>query len=1393
MWGCVKWIGIVTGVFLLLLFIGMWGFWEYIGTPGFAERVKNRIELNLQAKLGRGVTIGKVTFIQERPARLIIENLRIANAPGALRPHFAIVRRIEITGGVESFLNRAVQLGRVEVTDPEIYFEVFPAGAPLRHNWPRWKRAAPRRFEIVRVDINKLLIRSGLFHFNDRRHNIEATVTELASDIDPAFRQGIYEGIATSPVARVRIQDYETFDLNLRGGFFYRPGSLSLRSVALRGRGINAFVKGMVDPVSDAVYNLELNSKVDLERVREIFRLEQALDGDLTLTGNLKGKSGDFSMAADFVLPEVVADTYELSDLRGVMRVSDERTDVDIRSGRYGGGTISADYVLTKYAEPYPMSVDLRYNRISVEKLFADWNVQNTGLRGGASGSLHYEWNKNDLLAGIGSGTAVLNRGAVAFGNARYPIPVAGQTRFALNRGVITFAPSTLSTDSSQVSFDGSLRIEGLVSDLDVRVRSSDFGELDRLSYNFAHSAGKRDYELLGLGGSGTIVGKVRGEIGEPNLIAHISGSGVRYNNAALGTAEIDLRYDGPRGVLTFDRGVFRDGDATMSLAGTITFPDRGPSPRFNLDVEAANFPIERALQAVELDFAVSGIGTGKLHVEGSPDDGLVDFDDLRLTRNGSRLSLNGIIDWSPGEGDVTFDLDIGADSYPVSELLAFLEMKNIPVTGALTGTLHLEGPKSSLAGAGMVTVRQGTVLGEPIDLATADLVFTEGRLKATHVEVQSPAGTISGEAEVDLNNERFSYVIQSAELDASKLKAFAALNRFFNGRLRITSSGAGTFDRPEVVVEATLLGGEVQGKALPADAPPPTFYFATREGRLVIRGSGLGALTINGDGVIAPDGTLEGSTRIEVTDLARLIAFFAPTSEFPASGSFVVDLDLGGKLTPMEALEIRGTVPSLDVRISEQRITAAEPIRFAVDNGRVEILSYNIVTDGSNFSAEGFVSLVGNKEINIRVSGVVAAALIQLFAPDVRADGRISLAAGVTGTLQSPRIEGSAEFQDAQVKFTGFPQLIDGITGTLVFQGDRLELDSLRATLGGGAIVAGGSVTLDGLKPQRVRLNVQGTDVSLRYFEGVTVDGDFNMVLSGEVDRMVLQGEVLVDQAVYFKDIDFTTQVLNLILERGTLLPEVAASWQDRISLAVTLQAPGTIAVRNNLADITGSAELELTGTLANPVILGQVDIDEGGEIRLQDKEYEVVRGTINFANPFRTDPVFDITAETRQGEYLLTINLSGTLENIRPTVTSDPPASDMTLASLLGIGLPGEGNGSSSGLSQFSTFSNLILVQGLGLVGSRVLPFADAVRLEGLLDPTRPSVTFEKQINSDIRVIVTYFTGGDDQSRNIEVVEWQVTPDWVLQFTHDTDIETTVLISAVSARFRRRYEGRW
>ena len=90
-------LGITIFVALGLLALLVGGGWWYLGTTSFADLVRLRVQKTLEARLERKVTIHDVDIVPGQPAKVIINDLRIANSPGAVHPYFATVRQV-VTG-----------------------------------------------------------------------------------------------------------------------------------------------------------------------------------------------------------------------------------------------------------------------------------------------------------------------------------------------------------------------------------------------------------------------------------------------------------------------------------------------------------------------------------------------------------------------------------------------------------------------------------------------------------------------------------------------------------------------------------------------------------------------------------------------------------------------------------------------------------------------------------------------------------------------------------------------------------------------------------------------------------------------------------------------------------------------------------------------------------------------------------------------------------------------------------------------------------------------------------------------------------------------------------------------------------------------------------------------
>ena len=167
----------------------------------------------------------------------------------------------------------------------------------------------------------------------------------------------------------------------------------------------------------------------------------------------------------------------------------------------------------------------------------------------------------------------------------------------------------------------------------------------------------------------------------------------------------------------------------------------------------------------------------------------------------------------------------------------------------------------------------------------------------------------------------------------------------------------------------------------------------------------------------------------------------------------------------------------------------------------------------------------------------------------------------------------------------------------------------------------------------------------------------------------------VTVKSALWNRRIDTPGSIFDLAGRRaaaGRGAPSSGAEPAASVPLKfdVQLLMPSTLRVENNLARMVASADLTLRGTYDRPVIAGHADI-ERGEVTFEGRRYRITRGTMDFTNPTRIEPFFDVEAETNvrvPGQtYRVTVGFAGTSEQLRPTLNSDPPLPTSDVLALL------------------------------------------------------------------------------------------------------------------------------
>ncbi|RPJ82589.1 MAG: translocation/assembly module TamB, partial [Acidobacteria bacterium] len=451
------------------------------------------------------------------------------------------------------------------------------------------------------------------------------------------------------------------------------------------------------------------------------------------------------------------------------------------------------------------------------------------------------------------------------------------------------------------------------------------------------------------------------------------------------------------------------------------------------------------------------------------------------------------------------------------------------------------------------------------------------------------------------------------------------------------------------------------------------TLEFDAASSRLAVSGTGRIAMAAGADA--------EMSFRFTETSLDPYVRAFEPRLSPFTSAIASGTIRVVGQLAHPRNLLVEANVEKVDLRLFDYVLTNQGPVTFALDSEVVELERVRLVGEDTHLDVSGTIDL-GEQRIEARANGDANLGILQGFFRDLRSSGQASVAAEIRGPLRRPVFSGTATVTDGRIRYFSLPHSIEAINGRVVFDSRGIRLTdqatgapSVTAQLGRGIVRFGGLIGLDGYVPSELGLTATGEDMNLRYPEGFRSVIDAELALVGTFDRPTLKGSVNVKSSVYDRRLNLGTGLLELVGLGGgreALMSGGDAPAESTLPLSfdVRIVAPSSLRIENNLAQIVSSADLSLRGSFDRPLLFGRAEV-ERGRVFFEGKQYVVTYGTVDFVNPTRIEPSFDIRAQTRvraQGQtYDVDLRLGGTINRLEPQLTSDPPLPPVDILSLL------------------------------------------------------------------------------------------------------------------------------
>ncbi|MEO6815693.1 MAG: translocation/assembly module TamB domain-containing protein [Edaphobacter sp.] len=592
-------------------------------------------------------------------------------------------------------------------------------------------------------------------------------------------------------------------------------------------------------------------------------------------------------------------------------------------------------------------------------------------------------------------------------------------------------------------------------------------------------------------------------------------------------------------------------------------------------------------------------------------------------------------------------------------------QQQKVPITGTVAAEAHVLGTLKDMNGSGHLSLLKGVAYGEPYDSAVADLTVHGQDVEVTDLLLKLHGMQLAGNGGYDMDTEHLHGHIEGQNLLLSKFGTLHQATSNFDGTLSLVADANGTLKEPGLKANAKLAGITVMGQPV-GDAVADVHT----QGQImyVTASSTVTGAKLDATGQVQLTGDYETQAKLTLTglDIGKPLAMFG-SSALKAQSAINGIVTMNGPLKTPKALSGTAEFNPVDVKLQGVELKAAEPLKASLRDGTATLEQIHITGQDTNLQFSGTAQLFGSPDpkggkLNVKGTGSVSMALLHTFRPDLITSGKVDFTVAAGGQVKNPALTGKVQFDDVNLAMDGIPNGLNKMNGTLVFNEDRLQVQSLTATTGGGQLNIGGYIRYrNGLFAD---LTATGDVVRVRLY-GLSATATTKLRLQGSSDSAQLSGTVLLTRFGIGPDVDLAA----FSSAGGISAPPDPNALSNKIRLDVRITSSPQLDFQNSYAKLAGTVDLTIRGTVATPSVLGRIQITDGSATFAGTK-YQLQRGDIYFTNPVRIDPIIDLDATAQVENYDITVGLHGTMTNLKPTYRSEPPLSEADVFALLALG---------------------------------------------------------------------------------------------------------------------------
>jgi translocation and assembly module TamB len=707
------------------------------------------------------------------------------------------------------------------------------------------------------------------------------------------------------------------------------------------------------------------------------------------------------------------------------------------------------------------------------------------------------------------------------------------------------------------------------------------------------------------------------------------------------------------------------------------------------------------------------------------------------------------------------------------------------PARGRLSGEFHGRGTRRQPELTGLFDLAEGDVYDVTFDRLRGQLNLTprEARISNAELRLFAPgresgrgAGIVTGAAAYDLASGTVSLDLVGASLPLANFEKLQSTRFPTDGQIsfRLKANGPlaepqgeGTFRVVDLRVGNAVIGS-FDGK-LTSDGVNARLDLSSA----MTTGEISGGYTL---GLTDPH-PLNGKVSIKNIDLDPFLLTALHLQRFEGHAKADGEIGVNGTLKNPESLVMDAQFTRLSFEYANVQLENVGPVHFRSSRDTLHIEPAQLRGRDTDIHFAGDVNFSGQRRMNLRLNGGLDLRLLSGMASGLTVGGPAQINASFAGTLDRPLINGHIHIDDASMRLSDFPTGLSAVKGDLSFNDTRLLFNDLTAQAGGGTLHVSGSVNYSET-PMRYDITASSNGTRIRYPEGMSWLTGGTLRFTGTPDGGVLSGRVAVQRVTLTQGLEIAGVLVSA--KEGISGPSTNSAFLRNLQFDIEAASTPDARMEWPGAELDAEADIRVRGTWEHPILLGHIHI-LSGELLFHGNRYNVSRGEINFANPFRIDPEINVEAATLIQQYEISLNFNGPASKLTLAYRSDPPLPANDIVTLLALGqTSSEATVRSAGVTQSSTTGASALLSEavssqlggrleklFGITNFRVDPGLTAVGSTGLSQNAAARVTVQQRVTRNLTV--TYVSNVGSTQEQVIQVEYNVSRNVSIQALRD------------------------